>query len=93
MAVFSLILSAILTVGLSKYNEYHHRSVDKDGLVIDTILEANEPTICDPNVKQYSGYLKAGGTNNEYFYWFFESRSEPSKDPLIMWLTGNNIQQ
>ena len=22
------------------------------------------------------------------FYWFFESRSQPSKDPLVVWLTG-----
>ena len=64
------------------------KSVAADGLVIDTILEANEPTICDPNVQQYSGYLKAGGTNNEYFYWFFESRNDSSNDPFIMWLTG-----
>ena len=22
------------------------------------------------------------------FYWFFESRGDPSKDPLVVWLTG-----
>ena len=22
------------------------------------------------------------------FYWFFESRNEPSSDPLVVWLTG-----
>lgn len=59
-----------------------------EGRVIDTILKVNEPTICDPNVKQYSGYLEAGGTNNKYFYWFFESRNDPTTDPLILWLTG-----
>jgi cathepsin A (carboxypeptidase C) len=26
--------------------------------------------------------------NKNYFYWFFESRSTPSTDPLIIWLTG-----
>jgi cathepsin A (carboxypeptidase C) len=26
--------------------------------------------------------------NKNYFYWLFESRSNPSTDPLIMWLTG-----
>ena len=90
MAPMWLIVSMVFTLSLSgrKYNEYHHRSVTLEGRVIDSILEANEPTICDPNVQQYSGYLNAGGTNNKYFYWFFESRSNPSKDPLIMWLTG-----
>ena len=24
-----------------------------------------------------------------YFYWFFESRSAPSIDPLVVWLTGS----
>lgn len=23
-----------------------------------------------------------------YFYWFFESRKNPSSDPLLLWLTG-----
>jgi len=68
-------------------NVYEHTSTALDGHTITTTLEANEPTICD-SVQQYSGYLKAGGTNNEYFYWFFESRNDASTDPLIMWLTG-----
>ena len=71
-----------------RYNEYHYRSITSDGIIIDTILEANEPTICDPSVQQYSGYLKAGGTNNEYFLLVFESRNNQENDPLIMWLTG-----
>ena len=93
MAVFSLILSSLLSIACygrsERYNAYHHTATKADRVVINTTLEANEPTICDPNVQQYSGYLKAGGTNNEYFYWFFESRNDPSTDPLIMWLTGN----
>jgi len=47
------------------------------------------PTICDSSVKQYSGYIPIEGTlNTKYFFWMFESRSNPSKDPLVMWLTG-----
>mmetsp|Transcript_58376 Transcript_58376/g.92782 ORF Transcript_58376/g.92782 Transcript_58376/m.92782 type:complete len:463 (+) Transcript_58376:66-1454(+) len=89
MTMLSIFVAAILgSVYAHKYNEYHHTAVTSEGKVIDTILEANEPTICDPNVQQYSGYLKAGGTNNEYFYWFFESRNDSANDPLIMWLTG-----
>jgi len=26
--------------------------------------------------------------NNDIFYWLFESRSNPSTDPLIIWLNG-----
>lgn len=47
--------------------------------------------LCDPNVKQHTGYfkLRTGGLlSKNYFYWFFESRNEPSSDPVVLWLTG-----
>lgn len=45
--------------------------------------------LCD-DVKQYSGYyqLNTGNKNKNYFYWFFESRSNPSTDPVVLWMTG-----
>lgn len=51
------------------------------------------PTICDPDVKQISGYLDiepsaSGGYGKHLFFWFFESRSSPSTDPLLLWLNG-----
>jgi|Transcript_50370 cathepsin A (carboxypeptidase C) len=52
-------------------------------------LTIQNPTICDSSVKQYSGYIPIEGTlNTKYFFWFFESRSNPSTDPVVMWLTG-----
>lgn len=34
-------------------------------------------------------YIKLPNKKDDhYFYWFVESRSEPSKDPLVLWLTG-----
>lgn len=45
--------------------------------------------ICDPTVKSMSGYAAlTTGVDKNYFYWFFESRDAPIKDPFIMWLTG-----
>jgi len=36
-----------------------------------------------------SGYIKVDGTRDAHlFYWYFESRDSPSKDPLVLWLTG-----
>ncbi|XP_003387315.1 PREDICTED: serine carboxypeptidase-like 49 [Amphimedon queenslandica] len=43
------------------------------------------------NVTQYKGYIdlqSKGGVGVHLFYWFFESRSAPSTDPLVIWLTG-----
>ncbi|POM77935.1 Serine protease family S10, partial [Phytophthora palmivora] len=38
---------------------------------------------------QDSGYIKLPNkVDDHYFYWFFESRSQPSTDPLVLWLTG-----
>jgi len=47
----------------------------------------SHPTLCDPTVKQTSGYLKASPLS-KYFFWLFESKSDPASDPLIMWLSG-----
>lgn len=44
-----------------------------------------------PNFKHYSGYLEADDqkpTNRFWHYWFVESQSDPSKDPLVLWLNG-----
>jgi len=88
MTLWKLLLPAIYGVGASSNVElFHHTAITAEGLAIDTVLETNKPTLCD-SVKQLSGYLKAGGTRNEYFYWFFESRDKPKDDPFIMWLTG-----
>lgn len=45
------------------------------------------PTICDSTVKQHAGYLRVDA-NAKYFFWMFESRRDPAKDPLVLWLTG-----
>ncbi|KAI9028847.1 Alpha/Beta hydrolase protein [Phycomyces nitens] len=46
-----------------------------------------EALFCDPTVKQINGYLSTASTKH-FFFWFFESRGNPEKDPLILWLNG-----
>ncbi|CAI6045224.1 unnamed protein product [Clonostachys chloroleuca] len=51
------------------------KAVDPSSLGIDT-------------VKQYSGYLDNEAEDKHLFYWFFESRNDPSTDPVVLWLNG-----
>ena len=44
--------------------------------------------LCDPGVKQYSGYIDLTTGAKHLFYWAFESRNDPATDPVILWMTG-----
>ena len=43
--------------------------------------------LCDTTVKQRFGHIDIGEDKN-LFFWLFESRANPSVDPLILWLNG-----
>ena len=45
------------------------------------------PGLCD-TVRQHAGYFNVTTSTKRYFYWFFESRSAPTVDPLVLWMTG-----
>jgi hypothetical protein len=34
-------------------------------------LTISEPSLCDPSVKQLSGYFNLKGGDKKYFFWFF----------------------
>ncbi|WVQ80388.1 hypothetical protein IAT38_002493 [Cryptococcus sp. DSM 104549] len=42
---------------------------------------------CDPDVRSFTGYLDVGFGKDLFFY-FFESRSKPAEDPVVMWING-----
>lgn len=66
------------------------RLMEEEGLLTtEDVASTNlsSPTICDSSVKQHSGYLDVA-IRTKYFFWMFESRSKPSTDPLVLWLTG-----
>lgn len=60
----------------SQYSEHH--SV--------RIKQQQNDTLCNAHSKQYTGWLDVG--SKHIFFWYFESQSKPSEDPLLLWLTG-----
>lgn len=42
---------------------------------------------CDPHARSYSGYLDVG-YGKELYFAYFESRRDPSTDPVMMWING-----
>ncbi|CAG8621641.1 27636_t:CDS:10, partial [Racocetra persica] len=50
-------------------------------------IKFKEPRLCDKTVQQYSGYFDIKDTKH-LFFWFFESRSKPQEDPIVLWLSG-----
>ncbi|KAJ3552650.1 hypothetical protein NM688_g4041 [Phlebia brevispora] len=46
-----------------------------------------DPSLCDPTVKQYAGFLDVS-SGKHLFFWFFESRISPENAPLTLWLSG-----
>ncbi|KAI2601740.1 alpha/beta-hydrolase [Hypoxylon sp. NC1633] len=43
--------------------------------------------ICDAGSQQWTGWVHVSDEKN-LFYWFFESRNDPSNDPVVIWMNG-----
>ncbi|KAI8897204.1 Alpha/Beta hydrolase protein [Globomyces pollinis-pini] len=52
-----------------------------------SIRTKEDSKLCDPSVKQITGYLDVDDEKH-FFFWFFESKSKPKTDPLVLWLNG-----
>ncbi|KDN39349.1 hypothetical protein RSAG8_08866, partial [Rhizoctonia solani AG-8 WAC10335] len=50
-------------------------------------LRIKSPKLCDPSVKQYSGYFDVS-EDKHLFFWFFEARDNPESAPVAIWLNG-----
>ena len=51
--------------------------------------EPGKAGVCEttPGVGSYSGYIDLA-PDMHAFFWFFESRNDPSSDPITLWLNG-----
>ncbi|KAI8098799.1 prepro-carboxypeptidase Z [Halteromyces radiatus] len=76
LSLLSLTASTLVAANIFTSQKYINHS-----------LAFKQPKLCDSTVVQYSGYLDVG-KNEHYFFWFFESRKNPEKAPLTVWLNG-----
>ncbi|KAH7930055.1 peptidase S10, serine carboxypeptidase [Leucogyrophana mollusca] len=51
-------------------------------------VRIKKSTFCDPTVSVYTGYLDVDAGAKHLFFYFFESRRDPAKDDIMMWING-----
>ncbi|KAI0347016.1 peptidase S10 serine carboxypeptidase [Trametopsis cervina] len=51
-------------------------------------VRVKKSSFCDPTVNVYTGYLDVDGGAKHMFFYFFESRRDPAKDDVMMWING-----
>jgi len=80
-------LETLGNIGVENFTT--HTNVFQNGPAQPTKI-VSDGKLCDANVTQHSGYVKFDGVLGEksYFFWLLESRSNPSTDPLVVWLSG-----
>lgn len=66
------------------FASFSHPSYPAYGLRI----KQSPSEFCDHTVKSYTGYLDVDYGTKHMFFYFFESRSDPDKDDVLMWING-----
>jgi carboxypeptidase C (cathepsin A) len=82
---------ALLSVVLTTYAQLPAEVVDLTTIagVNGTSVRYKTNELCEttPGVKSYSGYIDIA-EDKHLFFWFIESRNQPSSDPITLWLNG-----
>jgi len=72
------------TLSLEQFTHFSHES-----LPLYTLQIRKAPrSFCDPTVDSYTGYLDVEHGARHIFFYFFESRTDPANDDVIMWING-----
>ncbi|KAF8529285.1 peptidase S10 serine carboxypeptidase [Hysterangium stoloniferum] len=51
-------------------------------------LRIKRTEFCDPTVKAWTGYVDVDYGSKHLFFYFFESRGNPERDDVVMWING-----
>ncbi|KAF8317342.1 peptidase S10, serine carboxypeptidase [Clavulina sp. PMI_390] len=77
-------LEAIPSASPGEFTTLQHASFPHHKLRIKRLDD-----FCDPTVNAYAGYLDIISAGSKHlFFWFFESRSNPATDDVVMWING-----
>ncbi|KZS92408.1 alpha/beta-hydrolase [Sistotremastrum niveocremeum HHB9708] len=66
-----------------EYTTFHHTYFPSYAVRI----KRTPPEFCDPTTSTYTGYIDVSPARHLFFY-FFESRSDPDTDDVILWTNG-----
>eukprot|EP00127_Corallochytrium_limacisporum_P005670 Clim_evm49s210 gene=Clim_evmTU49s210 len=87
MKFFSILgLAALPALASAWLFEPSAMSVDRHHSLSDKHRAKKIEGLCD-TVDQEAGYIDIGDGKN-IFYWYFDSRNDPSNDPVMIWFTG-----
>lgn len=61
---------------------------DLDSVDVDSNGRESVKKYCEGATSGFTGYLSTDNDKKHFFFAYFESRSNPREDPLVMWLNG-----
>lgn len=64
-----------------------HEATDS-GSYSDAAEDSSISKYCSGATNGYTGYLSTANDTKHFYFAYFDSRSNPDKDPLIMWING-----
>jgi carboxypeptidase C (cathepsin A) len=85
LSIASQSLASLVNSDTSAFENFRHPSFPSYGLRIKKVKD-----FCDTTVNVYSGYLDVAYGTKHLFFYFFESRNDPVKDDVLMWINGGS---
>ncbi|KAF7294558.1 Carboxypeptidase [Mycena indigotica] len=78
-------LLLVARVRASAFATFTHQAFPEYGIRVKLFLE-NTTGFCDPAVRSYAGYVDIQARH--LFFYYFESRSAPESDDVLLWFNG-----